>query len=152
MVHELGAIIDNASEESYPRDELDLPLPVNIIADDESSTEGNIFCFCAFADKHAGTVYNDLTGNFPFMLLEGKVCFLVVYHYELNAILGLPIANMEDDTIFAAYRKQFEFLESNGYKIKLNIMDNQASRQKKISQRRNVIFSSGAPQPPCQCR
>jgi hypothetical protein len=42
---------------------------------------------------------------------------------------------MEDDTIFAVYRKQFEFLESKGHKIKLNIMDNQASRQIKINLR-----------------
>jgi hypothetical protein len=125
--------IDSALEESNPRDKLDLPLPVNIIANNESSTEGNSFCFGTFADKHTGTIYNDLTSNFPFMSLEGNVCFLVVYHYESNTILGLPIANMEDNTIFVAYKKQFEFLESKGHKIKLSIMDNQTSKQIKKS-------------------
>jgi hypothetical protein len=127
--------IDDALDESNPRNELDLPLPVNIIINNASSTEGNIFCFGAFADKHTTTVYNDLKGNFSFMSLEGNICFLVVYHYVLNAILGLPIANLEDATIFVVYRKQFEFLESKGHKIKLNIMDNQARQQiKKNSQ------------------
>ncbi len=63
----------------------------------------NLYCFTAFADKHTGTIYNDLTGTFPFMLLEGNVCFLVVYHYESNAILALPISGFSNDVIFRAY-------------------------------------------------
>jgi hypothetical protein len=46
----------------------------NIIADDESIA--NVFCFGAFANKITGVVYNDLTGHFPFMSLDGSVCFL----------------------------------------------------------------------------
>ena len=40
----------------------------NLIGDKEedASTE-NVFCFGAFADKQSGVIYNDLTGNFPFM-------------------------------------------------------------------------------------
>jgi len=56
----------------------------NIIADDESIA--NVFCFGAFADKITGVVYNDLTGNFPFMSLDGSVCFfcLVSLRDKLN--------------------------------------------------------------------
>ena len=50
----------------------------NIIADDESIA--NVFCFGAFADKITGVVYDDLTGNFPFMSLDGSVCCFVLYH------------------------------------------------------------------------
>ena len=42
---------------------------VNIIPDNESIA--NVFCFGAFADKTSGVVYNDLTGNFPFILIDG---------------------------------------------------------------------------------
>jgi hypothetical protein len=28
----------------------------------------NIYCFAAFADKHTGAIYNDLTGTFPFQV------------------------------------------------------------------------------------
>ncbi len=49
-------------------------MGTDIIADDESIA--NMFCFGAFADKITGVVYNDLTGNFPFMSLDGSVCFL----------------------------------------------------------------------------
>jgi hypothetical protein len=50
---------------------------VNYILDEESIA--NVFCFGAFADKVSGIVYNDLTGNFPFMLIDGSVCFFVLY-------------------------------------------------------------------------
>ena len=46
-----------------------------------------MFCFGTFADKISGVVYNDLTGNFPFMSIDGSVCFFILYHYETNAIL-----------------------------------------------------------------
>ncbi len=35
----------------------------------------NIFCVGAFMDKHTGVVYNDCTGEFPFMSLNGNVFF-----------------------------------------------------------------------------
>jgi hypothetical protein len=54
------------------------------------------------------------------MYLEGNVCHLIVYQYESNAILGLPISGFDDNTVFPAYKTQFKFLESKGYKIKLN--------------------------------
>jgi hypothetical protein len=89
----------NDSDHSVPR------LPnTNLIEDDVSSRDGNIFCFGAFANKHPGVVYSDFTGTFPYMSLEGNVCFFVVYHYESNAILGLPVKNMEDSTIYEAYK------------------------------------------------
>jgi hypothetical protein len=54
---------------------------LNLIGDKEDNESiANIFCFGAFADKHSGVVYNDLTGAFPFMLLDGCVCFFAMYH------------------------------------------------------------------------
>ena len=62
----------------------------------------NMFSFRAFADKQSGVVYNDLTGNFPFMSLDGSVCFLVIYHYKANAIFAIPIAGLDNVSIFEA--------------------------------------------------
>jgi hypothetical protein len=101
----------------------------NYIIEDEDSYIGNIFCFRVFADKRMGILYNDLTGLFPYMSFKGNVCFLIVYHYESNAILALPISGLDDNTIFAAYKTQFNFLESKGHKIRLNVMDNQCTKQ-----------------------
>jgi hypothetical protein len=85
-----------------------------------------LFCFAAFADKRTGTIYNDLTGLFPNMSLEGNVCFLVVYYYKTNAILPLPISGFSNKRIFAAYKQQYDLLESKGFRIRLNVMDNKA--------------------------
>jgi hypothetical protein len=108
------------------------PPNANLIEDEDTSSDANVFCFAAFVDKRTGTLYNDLTRLFPFMSLEGNVCFLIVYHYKINAILALPIKGFCDAIIFKAYKQQFNLLQSKGYKIKLNVMDNQAAQIIKI--------------------
>jgi len=100
---------------------------VHYIFDNDESI-ANVFCFGAFADKVSGVVYNDLTGNSPFMSIDRSVCFFVMYHYETNAILVKAIANVDDRSIFAAYKEIFETLEAKGYKPKMNVMDNQATK------------------------
>jgi hypothetical protein len=101
----------------------------NVINDDDSDSNNasiaNIFCFGAFANKVTRVVYNDITRNFPFMSLDGSVCFFVLYHYETNAILASPIASLDDKCIFEAYKTHFKMLKEKGYKPKVNVMDNQ---------------------------
>jgi len=100
----------------------------HIIDNDDDQSIANVFCFGAFADKISGVVYNDCTGEFPYMSLDGNVCFFVMYHYETNAILATPIPGLDSTSILEAYKKNFEYLESKGYKPKLNVMDNQATK------------------------
>jgi hypothetical protein len=73
-------------------------------------------------------VSNNLTGLFPFMSLDGSVCFFVLYHYETNMILATPVVGLDNKSIFNAYKMQFDNLTSKGYKLKINIMDNQATK------------------------
>ncbi len=108
-------------------------LDPNIIDDDEPESIANVFCFGAFADKRDRVVYNDLTGLFPFMSLDGSECFFVMYHYKTNAILATPVASLDDKSIFKAYKMQFDNLTSKGYKPKINIMDNQPQSTPKHS-------------------
>jgi hypothetical protein len=61
------------------------------------------------------------------MSIDGSVCFLVMYHYKTNAILEKPIANLNDCSIFNAYKEVFENPESKRYKPQMNVMDNQAT-------------------------
>jgi hypothetical protein len=103
----------------------------NIIPDNEAIA--NVFCFGAFTDKMSGAVYNDLTGNFPFMSIDGSVCFFVMYHYKTNAILVKAIKNLDDHSIYEAYKELFEQLEEKGYTPKMNGMDNQATKYIKKS-------------------
>jgi hypothetical protein len=86
------------------------------------------FCLGAFADKNSGIAYNDLMGSFPFMSFDGSICFLILYHYELNVILATPIAGLDNISIFTAYRKYFNDLMTKCFKPKGNIMDNQATK------------------------
>ncbi len=100
----------------------------NVIADDGDESIANIFCFGAFADKTSGVVYHDLTGTFPFMSFDRSVYFFVLYHYESNANLATPITGLNDVSIFKAYKTYFDILTKKGFKPKLNIMDNQATK------------------------
>jgi hypothetical protein len=101
----------------------------NLIGDEEDDASiANVFCFRAFTDKQSGVMYNDLTGNFPFISLDGSVCFLVMYHYESNAIFAIPIVGLNNVTIFEAYKKKFNELTAKGLKVKINIMDNQVTK------------------------
>ena len=62
------------------------------------------------------------------MSFEGNICFFIVYHYKTKGTLALPIAEFSDDIIFVAYQQQYNLLKSKGYKICLNIMENQATK------------------------
>jgi hypothetical protein len=102
--------------------------PHLIISEDNEESIANIFAFGAFADKNNGIVYHDLTGSFPFMSLDGSVCFFVLYHYKSNCILPAPISGLDDVSIFNAYKTKFEELAAKGFTPKLNVMDNQATK------------------------
>ncbi len=111
---------------------------VNTIPDNESIA--NVFCFGAFVNKISGVVYNDITRNFPFMSIDGSICFFVLYNYELNAILVKAIANVDDHSIYEAYKEVFETLEAKGFKPKMNVMDNLAKKSSRsYSPKRNTI-------------
>jgi hypothetical protein len=86
----------------------------HMIVDDGNSSIANILCFGAFANTHTGIVYSNLTGNFPFMSFNGSVCFLVMYHYESNVTLAMPISSLDDLSIYNAYKKGFNKLASRG--------------------------------------
>jgi hypothetical protein len=87
-----------------------IPQPNFIIDDELDASVANIFAFGAFANKNSGIVYNNLTGSFPFMSLDGRVCFFVLLHNKLNCILADPIKVLDDTTIFEVYKKQFDEL------------------------------------------
>jgi hypothetical protein len=96
--------------------------------DDGNESIANVFCFGAFADKNSGIMYHNLMGSFPFMSYDSSICFFILYHYESNVILGTPIAGLDNISIFEAYKKQCENLAAKGFKPKLNVMDNQATK------------------------
>jgi hypothetical protein len=99
-----------------------------LITDVEDKSITNVFCFGAFSGKNTGVMYNDCTRTFPFMSLDGDVCFSVMYHYKINAIFATPIPSLDSKNIIDAYTKNFQYLVSKGYTPKIIIMDNQATK------------------------
>jgi len=83
----------------YDNEEERVPILLlhNLIYDIEDESIANVFRFDAFAGKISGIVHNDCTGDFPYMSLDGNVCFFVMYHYETNAILITPIAGLDSE-------------------------------------------------------
>jgi len=118
---------ETSSVYNVPLEMNNVPRP-NIITDNSNESIANVFFFGALADKNSGIMYQDMTGNFPFMSLNGCICYLIMYHYKSNAILATPINGMDDVTIFEAYKQNFEMLEAKGFKVKLNVMDNQETK------------------------
>jgi hypothetical protein len=56
-----------------------------------------------------------------------------MYVYKPNAMLATPIASLDDTSIYNAYKSNFKELARKGFKPKLNIIDNQATKHiKKI--------------------
>ena len=51
-----------------------------------------------------------------------------MYHYKTNAIFATPITGLDLETILVAYKKNVKYLVSKGFKSKLNVMDNQATK------------------------
>jgi hypothetical protein len=101
----------------------------------DNKSIANVFCFGAFANKNTGAVYNDCTGSFPFMLLDG-VFFCVMYHYEANALFVTQVASLNSQSILVAYKTNFKFLVRKGYTPIINVMDNQG----KIVLNNNKLF------------
>jgi hypothetical protein len=42
------------------------------------------------------------------MLLDGNMCFFVMYHYENHTLFGMPIPGLYSESILMANNKNFE--------------------------------------------
>jgi hypothetical protein len=90
------------------------------------------FVLVPFLTKTPVSSTTTAQGKFPFMLLDGNVCFFVMYHYKTNAIFATHIPGLDSENILNAYKKNFEYLISKGYLPKINVMDNQATKAIKL--------------------
>jgi hypothetical protein len=109
-------------------DNCTIGLPSHHIQEFDDYSIASVFCFSTFMDKLSGVVYNDCTGIFPYMLLDSNITFFVMYHYKTNAILITPIAGLDSECILEAYKSNYEYLVSKGFKPKVNVMDNLATK------------------------
>jgi len=73
---------------------------------------------------HDNIPYLDTSGTFPYQSIDGNPAMLVAYDYTTNTIFVEHMKNFESKTICAAFQKQFKYLESKGYKLNFNVLDN----------------------------
>ena len=90
-------------------------------------THDAIFSITSKSDK----AFMDLTGRFPHCSSRGNEYILVAYHYDSNAIIGLPLKNRQSDTITAAWQTLHNKLTSAGVQPNTRILDNEASQDLK---------------------
>eukprot|EP00978_Attheya_sp_CCMP212_P021361 scaffold62214_cov29-Attheya_sp.AAC.5 len=84
-------------------------------------------------DTKEGTIYADLTGNFPITALDGSKAVFIMYDWTTNAILATPIKDAKAETIVASFKKNIEYLKKRGFKPVFNIIDNVATKAVKAN-------------------
>jgi hypothetical protein len=62
-----------------------------------------MFCFAALADANTGTMYTDLTGDFPIRSFKNMQYIFVAYIYDLNAIIAQRMPSRTNATTIAAF-------------------------------------------------
>lgn len=82
-------------------------------------------CYATFptTDK----AFMDLTGRFPYKSSRGNEYILIGYHFDSNAILGVPIKNRQAATITKAWKQLHNKFQLAGAAPNIWILDNETS-------------------------
>ena len=94
---------------------------------DESSPKTNDI-ICAMV-KPGEKAYMDLTGRFPYCSSRGNEYILVAYHYDANAILGVPLKNRQAATITKGWQHLHSQFITAGVAPNTWILDNETSSE-----------------------
>jgi hypothetical protein len=84
-------------------------------------------CYSLFATTDKA--FMDLTGRFPYKSSRGNEYILIAYHYDSNAILGLPLKNRQAKTITTAWKSLQDKLIISGAAPSTWILDNETSHE-----------------------
>ena len=87
-----------------------------------------MFCFAALADMNDGTMYTDLTGQFPVRSYSNMVYIFVAYVYDANAIIARAMPSRDAAAMIDAFNDIIQHLDNKGYKPNLDVMDNECSK------------------------
>ena len=87
-----------------------------------------IFMTLGYVDKKEGTIYADLTGNFPITSINGMTAMFIMYDWTSNAILATPIKEAKSETIVDFFKHNIIYLAKIGFKPIYNIIDNVATK------------------------
>ena len=93
-----------------------------------TAIDDEMFCFAVLADTNEGTIYSDLTGQFPVQSYSGMNYIFVAYIYTINAIILRPMKNRTDKSMIAVFQDIYEYLKQRGCSPKLHVLDNECSK------------------------
>jgi hypothetical protein len=90
---------------------------------------------------------NESNGKFLQPPTAGNSYILVVYDYDVNCIDAISMPNRKGPTIIAAYNKSLTLLESQGVKLLLQHLENEASQAlQSFMAKSNTNFQLAPPQ------
>ncbi|KAL7527446.1 hypothetical protein ACHAXR_001968, partial [Thalassiosira sp. AJA248-18] len=135
------------STRSNKQDIIDARAEVDAMAPTEEMCQTHdIFCFAALADMNDGTMYTDLTGQFPVRSYKNMVYIFIAYVYDANAILARAMPSRDDTAMIDAFNDIINHLDDQGYKPNLNVMDNECSKAvEKFIKKQNITIQLVAP-------
>jgi hypothetical protein len=76
-----------------------------------------------------GKIYTDATGRFILPSSNGNNYLLILYAYDANFIHAEPMKNRTGQEMLAAYKRALAVLDKAGMHPKLQLLDNEASKQ-----------------------
>ena len=80
---------------------------------------------------HISKLYTDDTGRFWVISRTGNQYFMVAYHCNANAIKDFPFKSRKDNDRMVAYNTIMQRLKDRNMLAKLQILDNEASKEYK---------------------
>jgi hypothetical protein len=94
----------------------------------EWNLDDGVKTHCIYAAVvNAGKNYTDQTGTFPVISSKGYVSIMVLYEYDVIAIMAEPIKNNKAAELLRSFQVMEEKMTSRGLTPKLMTMDNDAS-------------------------
>ena len=70
-----------------------------------------MFCFITLTDANKGTMYTDLTRQFPVMSFKGNQYIFVAYLYDHNTIIIRPMKSHKDEDMVTAFQDVIKYLK-----------------------------------------
>ena len=114
---------DTSASETDETIEMMYPTP------DDNHNERTHFVYAATAAP--GTMYSDITGKFVSPSSNGNNYLLLVYDFDSNNILPVPMKNRTKESHRKAYEIAHKKLVAGGCRPKLHLLDNECSQHLK---------------------
>jgi hypothetical protein len=97
------------------------------------------FVYAAIID--AGQIYSDQTGRFPVVSSKGNKYIMILYDYDINAILAQPIKDRTAPELLRAFQVMEQELVARGLNPELMKLDNDAPKLlKTYLHQQNITF------------